>query len=128
MTEEKKLQVIKKIKKDIFEKYNLNTMDDDGLDELIVRLTMEAIHDEYMTIAERADIRKSVFNSIRGLGPLDSIIEDEKITEIMINGPKNIFVEKAGELSKIEQTFEDEEQLENIIQKIVGQAGREVNQ
>ena len=49
MTEEKKLQVIKKIKKDIFEKYNLNTMDDDGLDELIVRLTMEAIHDEYMT-------------------------------------------------------------------------------
>ena len=40
MTEEKKLQVIKKIKKDIFEKYNLNTMDDDGLDELIVRLTM----------------------------------------------------------------------------------------
>ena len=46
----------------------------------------------------------------------------------MINGPKDIFIEKAGKLSKLNQTFDDEKQLEDIIQKIVGQAGREVNQ
>lgn len=128
MTEEKKTQVVKKLKNDIFEKYNLNAMDDDALDELIMRLTAKEVHDEYITIAERADITERIFNSIRGLGLLDSIIKDEQITEVMINGPKNIFVEKSGALFKIEQTFDDERQLEDIIQKIVGQAGREVNQ
>ena len=59
---------------------------------------------------------------------LDSIMKDEKITEIMINGPNEIFVEKKGSTYKLDQTFDDERQLEDIIQKIVGQAGREVNQ
>ena len=128
MTEEKKSQVIKTLKESIFERYNLNTMDDDALDELIMGLIAKEVHDEYITIEERVDITERLFNSIRGLGILDSIIKDEQITEVMINGPKDIFVEKKGALSKLEQTFDDERQLEDIIQKIVGQAGREVNQ
>ncbi len=128
MTEEKKLQVTKTLKKKIFEKYNLNQMEDDLLEEAIEHLIIEEIQDEYITIEERVDITERIFNSIRGLGLLDSIIKDDQITEVMINGPQDIFVEKAGKLYKLEQKFDDERQLEDIVQKIVGQAGREVNQ
>lgn len=128
MTEEKKSQTAKRIKKQIFERYNLNQTDNDSLEEVIKQLLVEEVQDEYITIEERIEITERVFDSIRGLGILDSIMKDEQITEVMINGPKDIFVEKAGALFKLEQEFEDERQLEDIVQKIVGQAGREVNQ
>ena len=88
----------------------------------------DEVKDEYITIEEHIEFSDRLFGAIRGLGILDSIIKDESITEIMINGPKDIFVEKDGALTKLEQTFDDERQLEDIIQKIVGQAGREVTQ
>lgn len=128
MTEEKKVQIIKKLKKRIFERYNLNQMDNSALEDAIEQMIVEEVQDEYLTIEERVDITERVFSSIRGLGLLDSIIKDEQITEVMINGPKEVFIEKAGALYKLEQSFDDEKQLEDIIQKIVGQAGREVNQ
>jgi len=128
VTEEKKLQIIRKLKKRIFEKYNLNLLDDDSLEDVIERSVMEDVQDEYITIEERVDITERIFSSIRGLGILDSIIKDDQITEVMINGPDDIFIEKEGALHKLEQTFDSEKQLEDIIQKIVGQAGREVNQ
>ncbi len=128
MTEEKKSQIIRKLKKSVFEQYSLNTMDNNTLEEVIMQVISHEVKDEYITIGERVDISERIFNSIRGLGILDSIIKDEQITEVMINGPKDIFVEKAGVLTRLEQTFDDERQLEDIVQKIVGQAGREVNQ
>ena len=128
MTEENKLQITYRLKKRIFEKYNLNQMEDDMLEQVIEHLITEEIQDEYLTIEERVDITERIFNSIRGLGLLDSIIKDDEITEVMINGPDDIFIEKEGKLYKLEQKFDDEKQLEDIIQKIVGQAGREVNQ
>lgn len=128
MTEERKLQVIKILKKRIFEKYNLNQLDDNLLEEAIEHLISEETPGEYITIEERVDIAERIFNSIRGFGLLDSIIKDDKITEVMINGPEDIFIEKSGKLHKLEQRFDDERQLEDIVQKIVGQAGREVNQ
>lgn len=128
MTEEKKLQITHRLKKRIFEKYNLNQMEDDMLEQVIESLIAEEVQDTYLTIEERVDITERIFNSIRGLGLLDSIIKDDEITEVMINGPDDIFIEKEGKLYKMEQKFDDEKQLEDIIQKIVGQAGREVNQ
>ena len=91
-------------------------MEDDLLEEAIEHLIAEEIRDEYITIEERVDITERIFNSIRGLGLLDSIIKDDKITEVMINGPEDIFIEKAGKLYKLEQKFDDESQLEDIIQ------------
>lgn len=128
MTEEKKLQITKKLKKKIFDRYNLNGMNDEALETVIENLIIEEVRDEYITIEERVDITERIFNSIRGLGLLDSIIKDDQITEVMINGPEDIFIEKEGKLFKLDQKFDDEKQLEDIIQKIVGQAGREVNQ
>ncbi len=128
MTEEKKSQIIRKLRKSLFDKFNLNTIDNDALEEVIKQLISDEVKDEYITIEEHIEFSDRLFGAIRGLGILDSIIKDESITEIMINGPKDIFVEKAGALTKLEQTFDDERQLEDIIQKIVGQAGREVTQ
>ena len=71
---------------------------------------------------------QQVYSSIRGLGLLDSIMQDDSITEVMINGPDHIFIEKAGRLQQLPEKFESERKLEDIIQRIVGQAGREVNQ
>lgn len=128
MTEEKKSDIVKDLKKKLFDKYDLNLIEDDVLEDIIRHLLIEEIRDEYVTIEERIDITERVYDSIRGFGILDSIMKDEKITEIMINGPNEIFVEKKGSTYKLDQTFDDERQLEDIIQKIVGQAGREVNQ
>lgn len=82
----------------------------------------------YLSIAERINISKKVFNSIRGFGILNSIMEDEDVTEIMINGYNNIFIEKKGQIYRYEDSFESEEKLNDLIQRIVGKAGREVNQ
>lgn len=82
----------------------------------------------YLSIAERINISKKVFNSIRGFGILNSIMEDEDVTEIMINGYNNIFIEKKGQIHRYEDSFESEEKLNDLIQRIVGKAGREVNQ
>ena len=128
MKEEKKSQIVKNLRTRIFEKYNLNQIDNDALEDAIKQLVVEEVKDEYITIEERIDITERIFDSIRGLGLLDSIIKDDEITEVMINGPDDIFVEKSGALYKLDQVFDDEKQLEDIVQKIVGQAGREVNQ
>ena len=101
---------------------------DDELKEHIQTIIDTLPESRYMTISDISDIKDRVFNSIRGLGLLDDIMNDENITEIMINGPDNIFIEKAGRIQKLEGVFESEKKLEDIIQRIVGTAGREVNQ
>ena len=128
MTDERKLEIVRQFKEEIYKRFNLNVMSDENLETVIEQMIVEKLGSEYITIEERVDIMERVYSSIRGLGVLDSIIKDDDITEVMINGPKDIFIEKAGKLSKLNQTFDDEKQLEDIIQKIVGQAGREVNQ
>ena len=77
---------------------------------------------------ERSRVVRLVFSSIRGLRILDEILADDSITEVMINGPDHIFVEHAGRLYRLNKKFDNERQLEDIIQKIVGKAGKEVNQ
>lgn len=128
MNESYIVQIVNKLKQKIFDTYNLNIVSNDQLVNIIEELINEEFRDEYITIEERVAVSERVFNSIRGLGLLDAIIKDDQITEVMINGPDNIFIEKSGKLYRLDQKFDDEEQLEDIIQKIVGQAGREVSQ
>ncbi|MBR1432374.1 CpaF family protein [Ruminococcus sp.] len=107
---------------------NSNEVTDDELRNYIYERFIVLPEISYMTISDQSDIQERIFNSIRGLGLLDDIMNDENITEIMINGPDNIFVEKNGRLTKLDKAFESEKKLEDIIQRIVGTAGREVNQ
>ena len=128
MTDERIHQIVKELRDTIFDRYNLNQMSDEQLESCIETLLSNYMQQEYITIEERVEIGERVYSAIRGFGLLDSIMKDDSITEVMINGPENVFIERDGKLFKLDQTFESEEQLKNIVQKIVGQAGREVNQ
>lgn len=83
---------------------------------------------EYISLAEKQRLRRELFNSMRRLDILQELIEDDEITEIMINGPQNIFIEKRGQLFPCEKEFASKERLEDIIQQIVAKANRIVNE
>jgi len=128
MTEEKIQEFVSECKKEIFDRFNLNEMGDEQLEERIREMVEQKLAGQYISIGQTVLIVQQIFSSIRGFGILDTIMMDDSITEVMINGPEDIFIEKSGRLLKMDQKFESERQLEDIIQKIVGQAGREVNQ
>lgn len=119
---------VKLIKEKVMNSYDFAILTDAQMEEAISKCIDEEFADIYMPISEKADIGDQVFSQIRGLGLLDSIIYDDTITEIMINGHKDIFIEKNGKVFRLKEEFEDEKKLEDVIQKIVGQAGREVNE
>lgn len=119
---------VDRIKRRVLEYYDFAAMTDKQLDEAIMKCIEEEYRDQYIDMAKRADIADHVFSSIRGLGLLDSILYDDSITEVMINGCKDIFIEKAGKVVRLQEEFEDDDRLSDVIQKIVGMAGREVNE
>ena len=81
-----------------------------------------------LNFKQRKQIAAAVFEAIRGLGVLGRIIVDPEVTEIMINGHKDIFIEKEGKLFKLDSRFESRRELEIIITKFVSKAGRAVNE
>lgn len=91
-------------------------------------MVSEQLGEVYVPIQERVNLTDELYSSIRGLGLLDMIIKDDDITEVMINGTDEIFIEKSGKIERLNQSFESQRKLEDIIQRIVGRAGREVNQ
>ena len=123
-----KTEWINEIKTEILEKANFAAMSDEELDQWIVGAVERRYSGEGLTIGEKAEIADAVFSSIRGFGLLDSILKDDNITEVMINGAKDIFIEKSGRLQKLDAQFESEEKLVDIIRKIVALAGREVSE
>lgn len=128
MNFEREQQMIAEIKTYISENLSLNELDDAELEDRIEAVVMQRLNGEYCSIDQRIAIVQQVFSSIRGFGLLDSIIRDDTITEVMINGPDNVFIEQNGRLFKSDKVFESQRRLEDIIQRIVGLAGREVNQ
>lgn len=121
-------EVIKKIKAYVTNELPISTITDEELEEKIEEKVLEETRNMYLSVDEKVDIAKGIFSSIRGFGILDSILEDDDITEVMINGHENVFIEKKGRLTKLDVGFESERRLEDIIQRIVALAGREVNQ
>ncbi|MBD9698781.1 CpaF family protein [Flavimobilis sp. GY10621] len=103
-------------------------LDDDELESHIRTMLGERTSSSYLSISEQVNIVQQVYGSIRGLGLLDSLMADEAVTEVMVNGPDNIFVERDGRVTRLDVSFESARRLEDIIQRIVGLAGREVNQ
>lgn len=101
---------------------------DGEMQELIDGLLMREGKKQLMLLEERAWLRKELFYAVRKLDVLQELIDNTDITEIMINGPDYIFVEKKGRLSRLEQKFESREKLEDIIQQIVAACNRVVNE
>lgn len=125
---EQEQQFIADIKRFVSENLPLSKMSDDELEEQIEEIVTHRIGSRYCSIEQRLNIIQQVYSSIRGFGLLDSIMDDETITEVMINGPDNVFIEQNGRLFKLNKRFESQRKLEDVIQRIVGLAGREVNQ
>ena len=87
--------------------------------EIIDEIIAEETEYRYMSVSEKIGLHKYIFNSIKGLGILDELLEDEDITEIMINSHNSIFIEKKGHIYETEGQFDSPERLNDIIQQIV---------
>lgn len=140
MTEQMRKDLIAQLKAEVQNSPDLTALNDEQLRALANR-TLEAKVEwartsspeayrelSSLNFREKRFIVGSVFEAIRGLGVLGQIIADPDITEVMINGYQDIFVEKSGRLFKLDNHFESRQELETIITKFVSQAGRAVNE
>ena len=113
----------------LMEKLDLaRELTDEEILEEIDTLILERMRDSCLSLKEKYSSRQELFHSVRKLDVLQELIEDETVTEIMVNGPDAIFVERAGKLSRWEKTFTSGEKLEDVIQQIVGKCNRVVNE
>ena len=101
-------------------------------DEQILEVIREEIcsyaNHHSMGIARRMQMQRNIFHSLRRLDVLQELLEDDTVTEIMVNGPKSIYVEREGRLFATDLKFASEERLQNVIQKIAADQNKVVNQ
>ena len=101
---------------------------DEEVDELIDETILLREELSLYSVESRWHLTKDLFNSVRKLDILQTFVDDNSITEIMINGTNPIFVEQNGHLKKLDVRFESLEKLEDVIQKIVAGCNRVVNE
>ncbi|QMV43357.1 CpaF family protein [Cohnella cholangitidis] len=105
-----------------------SSVSDDELRQLIESELFRRERTKQMTAAERKSAVMRLFHSFRGLDALQPLLEDQEITEIMINSHDEIYIERRGELSAVQLGFESSERLEDLIQSMVGRVNRIVNE
>ena len=106
----------------------LKEASDDEIRETISQVVLELSREQFLTLNEKKTVLEGVFNSMRGLDVLQPLVDDPTITEIMINGTQNIFLEKEGKLIRSGKRFVSREKLEDVIQQIVAGSNRIVNE
>ena len=122
-------EYIRLVKEEINSNFDMNTeISNDELMERIKDCVQRISKQKYISLSQKSEIIKGVYNSMRGLDILQTMIDDKQISEIMINGYKDIFVEKNGRIQKTDMSFETPEKLENIVQNIVSEVNRTVNE
>ncbi|WP_417257947.1 CpaF family protein [Celeribacter sp.] len=96
----------------------------------ISAITAEALTDLGMVLnrEERATLNQNLYDEVRGLGPLETLLKDDTVNDILVNGPQQIFVERDGKLQLTDITFKNEKHLLRIIDKIVSAVGRRVDE
>ena len=87
-----------------------------------------AEHAEQIAIEERAEVQQEIMDELLGLGPLEDLMRDPTVSEIMVNGAVNIYVERSGKLSLSEKHFKDERHLRTIIERIIAPLGRRIDE
>lgn len=128
MTFDSEQKLVAEVRQYVTENVKLSSFSDEQLQEEIEAIVAQRLAGVYCSIGQRVSIVQQVYSSIRGFGLLDSILADDTVTEVMVNGHEDIFIEREGRLLKLNKQFESRKNLENVIQRIVGMAGREVNQ
>ena len=108
----------------------LETASEQDLRAEINEITTEVLNQKSVVLnrEDRAQLNKELFDEVTGLGPLETLLQDDTVNDILVNGPKQIFVERAGKLQLTDITFKDERHLMRIIDKIVSAVGRRVDE
>ena len=126
-------QLKQELHKRLLENLNLAALETASEAELkgeIASIASEAL--EEMSVAlpreDRALLNQELYDEVMGLGPLEPLLKDETVNDILVNGPNRIFVERAGKLTLTDITFKDERHLLRIIDKIVSAVGRRVDE
>ena len=121
-------QLCESIRKQVLERMDFTKeLSDVELQELIAREMSYQRDVKQLTIQQRIFVEQRVFNSLRKLDVLQELLEDDEITEILVNGPNRIFYEKNGQFQEHLYHFASEEKLQDVIQQIVGRHNRVVN-
>lgn len=129
MTQEEMTKVIMEIQEVILQKLDINSsISDQTILSLIEESVLRFAHTVYLSMDEKKEVIQRTFYAIRKLDVLQEMLEDQEITEIMVNGPDQIFIEKQGRLEPYPKKFLSKEKLEDVIQQIVGKVNRTVNE
>ncbi len=109
---------------------DLDKLDDEALRRQVHALVAEIVREERLTMnaAEVVNFANAVFDEMTGLGPIEPLLQDDSICDILINGPKQVYIERHGELELAPVSFADDDHLLRIINRIVAQVGRRVDE
>lgn len=114
---------------ELMDEFSLNQeLTDNEINHLIEDAIIRRSREKGYTLEEKQFLKKELFYSFRKLDVLSHLLEDEDVSEIMINGKDHLFIEKKGKLYRVTETFSSEESLRNIIQQIVSSCNRIVNE
>ena len=123
------MEDINELREKVMKKIDVSTeISDDKVKEIVDEVILEYGNEKGLSVREKYRLQKEIYDSIRGLDILEELLEDKNITEIMINGPDNIFIEKDGRIEKYNNRFSSKEELVDIIQQIVSGVNRRVNE
>ncbi len=121
--------LIKEIREEVRKRLDLTIEPrDEEIKQVITGVVLAKSKEWYLTLARKQECISAVFNSMRRLDIIQPLLEDKSVTEIMINSPDEVFIEKAGRVYQLDLRFESPEIMENIIQTIVSKVNRVVNE
>ena len=117
------------LRENIMPKIDLSRdVSDDEIEEIIDELIISKGKEVFLSLQDKTALKTELFDSIRKKGIIQPLIDDPSVTEIMVNGTENIFIEQAGRLFKWNKTFDDINDLNDVIQQIAAQSNRVVNE
>ncbi|MEC7760787.1 MAG: CpaF family protein [Pseudomonadota bacterium] len=130
---DKLMEIKVELHKQLLDNLNLSALETAPEKELraeIQSIASEVLSDMNVVLnrEERQTLNSELFDEVTGLGPLEPLLKDDTVNDILVNGPKQVFVERAGKLSLTDVTFKDERHLLRIIDKIVSAVGRRVDE
>lgn len=122
-------EISEKVRKQVLSDIDVSRdLEDEEIWDIISRVTSEEVKQKSISLRDRIELEKRVFDSLKRLDVLQELIDDTEVTEIMVNGPDSIFYEKNGCIQQHDGRFSSEEKMQDIIQQIVGRHNRVVNQ
>lgn len=129
MTKDELKQVRQEIRERLFDRINRSMeLSDEAVRELIEEEIVAAGKKQYIPLSQKEKLRREIYHSVRKYDVLQELIDDNSVTEIMVNGKDHIFIEKDGSLMPYAGSFESREKLFDVIQQIVAKANRVVNE